>query len=599
MFTNLLYLIFVMLMISLSPFEEPETSSSVSWLYTSTEAFFWGLGVYGAVLIFIYIQGYLLSRRLRGNKDRLTLLVNLELLIFLFFFHFVAGAPRVFEQWTFIGIPKTATAMFSLLLYFGGIAVFHISAFDPKRHLHAAEPCTRISYAMHELRLLIPFMIPFLFLTFIFDLLKLLPNDYLPANTNVITTMMFFVAITLVTVLIVMIFLPFFIQKIWKCIPLENSPLKDRLEELCRRAHFRQAGLQTWTVLNHSLTAAIIGIVPRFRYVMFTKRLLKEIPGSSVEAILAHEIGHNYRRHLLIYPIIIFGMTVVAGLFFMFTSQTIEESLALADLRYPSAVWGIFTPVAVFVPYAIIIALYFRYVFGLFSRLFERQADLHIFALKVPPQHLINALDYIGASTGNSHRQPNWHHYSIQERIDFLNAAAEDPKRIAKHHRRVKYTLIGYLILLFLALIVLVAPLAPNTPPFQAINRFTVDASNALDDYFNASQSRQQAQAYIKKYHLQGNKFVLEQSIEEGVKYYAETPVPGLLEYYTAAILYQNGEILASATLMAEAWDKFDRRHANPEVLESFNRLTNQILEMLPENRFPEVREGLIHSSKR
>lgn len=587
-----------MLMISLTPIGEPEASLGASWLYSPIEAFLLGLGVYGLLLVLIYMQSRHLSGPKRGNKDRIFVLVNLELLSFLFFFHFLVGAPRIFEQMTFIGIPQTTLALFSLMLYLGGVAVFHYSSFDPKRHLHSTDPRSKVSNAVHELRLLAPFMIPFLFLTFLFDLLKMVPNNFLPDSTDSMATMIFFVGVTLCVVLIVMIFLPFFIQKIWKCQPLENSPLKDRLEELCRRAHFRQSGLKTWTVLNHSLTAAIIGIVPRFRYVMFTKRLLKELPGSSVEAILAHEIGHNYRRHLLIYPIIIFGMTVVAGLFSMFTSQTIEESLALADLRHPSHLWGILYPVVIFIPYAIIIALYFRYVFGLFSRLFERQADLHVFTLKIAPQHLIHALDYVGAATGNSHRQPNWHHYSIQERIDFLNAATQDPSLIEKHHRRVKYALIGYLTLLGLALMVLFAPLAPNTPPFQAINSFTVDANNALDDFFNSSHSRQQAQEYIKKYKLQGNRLILEQSIEEGIKYYSETPVPGLLEYYTAAILLPKGEVPASAILMAQAWDTFDRRHANPEVIESFNRLTNQILEKLPESRFPEERARLMQAKE-
>lgn len=587
-----------MLMISLTPIGEPEASLGASWLYSPIEAFLLGLGIYGLLLVLIYMQSRHLSGPKRGNKDRIFVLVNLELLSFLFFFHFLVGAPRIFEQMTFIGIPQTALALFSLMLYLGGVAVFHYSSFDSKRHLHSTDPRSKVSNAVHELRLLAPFMIPFLFLTFLFDLLKMVPNNYLPDSTDSIAPIIFFVGVTLCVVLIVMIFLPFFIQKIWKCQPLENSPLKDRLEELCRRAHFRQSGLKTWTVLNHSLTAAIIGIVPRFRYVMFTKRLLKELPGSSVEAILAHEIGHNYRRHLLIYPIIIFGMTVVAGLFSMFTSQTIEESLALADLRHPSHLWGILYPVVIFIPYAIIIALYFRYVFGLFSRLFERQADLHVFTLKIAPQHLIHALDYVGAATGNSHRQPNWHHYSIQERIDFLNAATQDPSLIEKHHRRVKYALIGYLTLLGLALMVLFAPLAPNTPPFQAINSFTVDANNALDDFFNSSHSRQQAQEYIKKYKLQGNRLILEQSIEEGIKYYSETPVPGLLEYYTAAILLPKGEVPASAVLMAHAWDTFDRRHANPEVIESFNRLTNQILEKLPESRFPDERARLMRAKE-
>ena len=36
--------------------------------------------------------------------------------------------------------------------------------------------------------------------------------------------------------------------------------------------------------------------------------------------------------------------------------------------------------------------LYFRYVFGFFSRIFERQADLHIFQVGLDPANLIESL---------------------------------------------------------------------------------------------------------------------------------------------------------------------------------------------------------------
>ena len=70
--------------------------------------------------------------------------------------------------------------------------------------------------------------------------------------------------------------------------------------------------------------AAIVGVVPRLRYVMFTKRIQKELSGDSIEAVLAHEIGHNYHRHLLVYPFILFGMILSSGLFSLFFSDAIQ-----------------------------------------------------------------------------------------------------------------------------------------------------------------------------------------------------------------------------------------------------------------------------------
>ncbi len=44
---------------------------------------------------------------------------------------------------------------------------------------------------------------------------------------------------------LIMIFLPFFIQKIWQCKPLEEGHLKNRLDRLCQKAHFKHGGMKT------------------------------------------------------------------------------------------------------------------------------------------------------------------------------------------------------------------------------------------------------------------------------------------------------------------------------------------------------------------
>src|SRR5690606_15497103 len=91
---------------------------------------------------------------------------------------------------------------------------------------------------------------------------------------------------------ICMVFLPSIVQKIWRCKPLSDLSLLERLEKFCQRAKFKHAGMKMWTVMNRAHTAAIVGVVPRFRYVMFTQKLLHYLTPDEVEAVLAHEIGH-------------------------------------------------------------------------------------------------------------------------------------------------------------------------------------------------------------------------------------------------------------------------------------------------------------------
>lgn len=444
-----MFLILVLLLISFSP---DLSNPLLNEYFSPSTAFFIGIGIYCLLLAIIFLQNRFFYKK--GKRSTLLLtIVNIELLIFLSSYHFLLGASRIFS---FIS-SDALIIVFSLLLYFGGLAVFYYSSSNPNSRSISPQKSVMNS----ELRLLIPFALPFVFITFFFDLLNLIPNsvqrflflkDLHPfAETAVmlILTLLFLIAI--------MVVLPFFIQKLWLCTPLENIELKNKLEILCKHAKFKHAGLKTWTVMNHALTAAIIGIVPRFRYILFTKRLLHELPPSSIEAILGHEIGHTYHKHLLRFPIIIFGLSIISGLLFLPINQAAQQLLQWMYDFYPSKNLGLLYPFLLFIPFAILAVLYFRLVFGLFSRLFEREADLYGFKLDLPAHHLINALNHIAIATGNSHRVPNWHHYSIQQRIDFLRAAEQNPKLIKQHYQKSKCIWYLYLFLLAIGCFYLIA----------------------------------------------------------------------------------------------------------------------------------------------
>lgn len=318
-------------------------------------------------------------------------------------------------------------SLFALSFYLFGLWFFHYTGAKEK----ALSPCDEANL---ELRLVVPFTLPFLFFTLLSDLLNLYPD--IEFSSEWMAALAVF-AISLSFLAIVLIFFPPILQWVWQCRPLPSSALADRLEALCQRANFKHAGMRIWTIMPNAITAAIIGVVPRFRYVMFTERLLRDLSPESVEAVLAHEIGHSYRKHLILYPFIIFGMLVCTTFFSNFVGDPLAQYFSPSPL----------SPLIVFAGYAIIIALYFRLVFGFFSRQFERQADLHIFALGIPAEAMKEAL----LSTGMPPTAPSWHHYSIQERIDFLDKAAQKPALISRHHRNVKIYFLLYLIILGIA----------------------------------------------------------------------------------------------------------------------------------------------------
>lgn len=405
MFSHLIFLILTVLLITFA-FAVPPSPWITSMWFTMG----WGALIYVALLLLIYWQG----KRFKNARGLTYNLVQLELLIFLAIFLIPLGGNTLFPQ------SLTLNALANLLLYFGGIGVYYYAKAqkegDSNPQLTASQ----------QIRFILPFVAPFLIFIGLVDLL-----DHFPVLTE--NSWLLWV-IELALLLLTLLLMPPLLVAVWQCEPMENVELKNRLESLCKKAGFKHGGILDWTLLNRSHTAAILGVLPQWRYLLFTKTLQEELSPEAVEAVLAHEIGHSQRRHLLYYPFIFLGLVVVTSLYSQWISPAVESWFS----------HSIFYPLALFLPYALILWLYFRYVFGFFSRLFERQADLHCFELDIHPDHMINALDDVARATGFTHSAPNWHHYSIAERIDFLENAKQNPQFIKKHHRFVNTALIVY-----------------------------------------------------------------------------------------------------------------------------------------------------------
>jgi tetratricopeptide (TPR) repeat protein len=102
------------------------------------------------------------------------------------------------------------------------------------------------------------------------------------------------------------------------------------------------------------------------------------------------------------------------------------------------------------VPSLLVVLLYFRFGFGLFSRNFERQSDLHALRMQGSSKPLITAFEKISGFNPLVRLLPNWHHFSIQERIDFLLHCEAQPGLMEHHHRKVRLLVGGYLIFFML-----------------------------------------------------------------------------------------------------------------------------------------------------
>ncbi len=413
MFYSLFYLVLVLLCISLGA--ELRTPD---YFLTEGIAFLAGLALYGTTLVFLRFFAKLPPRSYTLHG------VNLVLLLFFICYHLILGS----DAWMLSTFGLTAPiVLFSLALYFFALNFYHSRA-------------KNASYARAQLLFLLPFTLPFLLLRGAVDLFSLLP---LSQKDSEMATAFFYPLFAS----LLLFFLPYAFQKIWNCKPLAEGLLKERLKRLCEKADFKVASMCTWSIMENAHTAAILGVTPRFRYVLFTKRLQQDFTDDEIEAILAHEIGHSKYHHLLLYPFIIFGMLIAGALLFQIVSPTLE--LFFIEHRLP------FYLPTFFVLYSLFLAFYFRFIFGFFSRQFERQADLYVIELGLSPHHLIKALDHIGVVSGGIHKDPNWHHYSIEKRIEQLERAIEDKSLVGRHKRWVQFTLACYFLIVGIACLLL------------------------------------------------------------------------------------------------------------------------------------------------
>lgn len=295
-----------------------------------------------------------------------------------------------------------------------------------------------------------PIFLPWLALSLLNDLLALLPivglKEFIASQWgDLLLFMVFF--------LFVAVFFPPLVRRLWNCRELPEGYLKNRLDSFCARQNF-SVSFYLWPLFEgRALTAGVIGIVPGLRYILITPALIETMTGEELEAVVAHEIGHVKKLHLLLYVLILGGFSVLAGLLaepliYLALSQERFTRLLVASNISPDTVLTLVGAV----PLLLCLLLYFRFLFGYFVRNFERQADLFSLAAIGNARALISAFEKIAVMSGNIRNQRNWHHFGIGERIDCLLHAERDPGLIARHDRKVRRSLWAYVATLALAI---------------------------------------------------------------------------------------------------------------------------------------------------
>jgi Zn-dependent protease with chaperone function len=310
---------------------------------------------------------------------------------------------------------------------------------------------TSFSFIVSNLKANLPIVLPWIVLSLLYDVVALVPWPGLQRIVASPWGDLFFFGIFL---LFVLLFFPPLVRRLWNCKKLPEGYLKDHLDDFCKRQNFN-ADFYLWPLFEgRVLTAGVMGIVPGLRYILITPALIETMSMSELEAIMAHEIGHVKKYHLLLYVFLIGGFSLLTGLL---AEPTIHLLLSMEFvhtlmLQGSLSAEDVVTLVGA-VPLLFFLLIYFRFVFGYFIRNFERQADLYSLERVGSSGSLVSAFEKISMMSGNIRNQKNWHHFGIGERIDCLEAAEQNPDIIIKHNRKVGTSLFIYIGVIALAIV--------------------------------------------------------------------------------------------------------------------------------------------------
>jgi len=357
------------------------------------------------------VLGALARRAALRGRFRLAGLVTRALALSPALLHLAAlalcGWRLSVSAWLGLDVSLFEWPTLGLLLVLAPFALYTLAAIDAQARLNAERAPVRRSLRRFQARMFLSGLLPVAGYICGASALGLFPELRLNVEEvalwNALFSLAFFGALALC--------LPWILRNTWDTAPIEPGGARMLLERVAELAGFRCQDLYVWRTGNLMANAAVIGVGPWSRIVLFSDSLLAQLAPRELAAVFAHEIGHARRHHVLIF------LCFAAG-FFM-----------AADL-----VAGAFDPGGELVGLSVMgAALAFWFVgFGWLSRRFELDADLFSLGLIGDPMALTSALEAVG---GHLRDVASWRHFSVAERAVFLRRAASE-RGFARAFRR-------------------------------------------------------------------------------------------------------------------------------------------------------------------
>ena len=189
--------------------------------------------------------------------------------------------PSFFISWPLFSRMPTLLALVFLVLFVSYLSVVWAFAYDAHRRLYGSD-ISRSAYVWSQISFSVPVLLPWLVLSAITDLINALPfawlKNQLATTTGSVVYFMFFLVI-------VAVIGPAMIQKFWRCRPLEDSTMRQRIEALCKKANLEYANILYWPIFGgRMITAGVMGLIKKFRYILVTSALLNSLQPAEIDA---------------------------------------------------------------------------------------------------------------------------------------------------------------------------------------------------------------------------------------------------------------------------------------------------------------------------
>jgi Zn-dependent protease with chaperone function len=444
MFGNFIYFIVVLLIYLI--YEPPEEI-----VLSGFETFMLFGGLVALFAFFTRLQFQRLERRIvdtsfvwLDNRYHSTVIRQSVMAILLFAIDvWGLNLPAYFMDLRLFAAFPTLLALLFLALFIFYLTMVWNSAHSTYQRLYRAD-IPKKSYIVSNITFSLPILLPWLLLSGVADIIGILPFETPKwlLNSELGQTVYFIVFLFGVAIIG-----PAIIKQFWRCKPLENGFARSRMESLCEKAEMEYEDILYWPIFGgRMITAGVMGLVKKFRYILVTNALLRLLEPEELDMVIAHEIGHIKRKHLIFYLVFFAGFLIILKpiveliVLSIYASETYHWVLAVTGVSQ-NTVFA-FLNALVFIS---IFLLYFRFIFGYFMRNFERQADIFVFSLFDTSKPLVSTFGKIAASSGQASDRPNWHHFSIKERIDYLKKCELDTRWITRHDKKVRNSILVYL----------------------------------------------------------------------------------------------------------------------------------------------------------